>query len=418
MKKLLTVTLFSGLLTLLRMVSGFVISKVVAIHAGPSGIAMLGQVQSIVAALNGVAAAPVGNGVVRFTAEHREAGFDACAPWWRASLQWLFGMVCLLIPVTMLFSKQLATWTMADPSYAWLLVVVALTLPMAGANTLFASVINGQQLYRRFIGLGIISVVISTALTLVLIYAYGRDGALLSAAISAGVAGVIMGLGVMREPWFRLRFWWGRTDRQHLRQIGGYVAMAVCSASCAALSVILVRNILVSSLGWEQTGHWQAVFKISEIYLGVLTVALSTYYLPRLSGLRDAGDIRKEILHTARVVMPIVSLLALGIYLLRDVAISLLFTQQFAPARDLFAVQLIGDVVKMLSWLFAYPMLSRGATGLFIFSEILFSATFVGLSFVFVNAIGVQGATLAFALNYLAYFIFVVLYLPKHGRQP
>ncbi len=227
-----------------------------------------------------------------------------------------------------------------------------------------------------------------------------------------------MGLGVMREPWFRLRFWWGRTDRQHLRQIGGYVAMAVCSASCAALSVILVRNILVSSLGWEQTGHWQAVFKISEIYLGVLTVALSTYYLPRLSGLRDAGDIRKEILHTARVVMPIVSLLALGIYLLRDVAISLLFTQQFAPARDLFAVQLIGDVVKMLSWLFAYPMLSRGATGLFIFSEILFSATFVGLSFVFVNAIGVQGATLAFALNYLAYFIFVVLYLPKHGRQP
>ena len=416
MKKLLTVTLFSGLLTLLRMVSGFVISKAVAIQAGPSGIAMLGQLQSVVAALNGIAAAPAGNGVVRYTAEYRAAGFDACAPWWRASLLWLMGTVLALVPITYVFSRELAVWTLGDADYGWLLVIAAVTLPLAGANTMLASVINGQEMYRRFIGLGMVSVIGSTALTLVLIFTYGRNGALLSAALSAGIAGMFMIIGVLREPWFRLRYWWGGTDRRKILQIGGYTAMAICSASCASVSVILVRNILVAHLGWEQTGHWQSVFKISEIYLGVITMALSTYYLPRLSGLSKDAAIRREILNTAAVVMPAVSVLALGIYFSRDIIINLLFTQKFLPARDLFAVQLIGDVIKMASWLYAYPMLSRGAVKTFIASEIFFNATFVGLTWMLVGTWGVQGATIAFALNYLAYLVFVMFCLPSFIR--
>ncbi|MDT9693982.1 O-antigen flippase, partial [Streptomyces sp. P9(2023)] len=90
-------------------------------------------------------------------------------------------------------------------------------------------------------------------------------------------------------------------------------------------------------------------------------MALSTYYLPRLASLTGVDAIVSEIHKTARVILPIVIVLALGVYLLRDVAIWLLFTEEFKPARDLFAVQLCGDVMKIASWLYAYPMLSRGA---------------------------------------------------------
>jgi O-antigen/teichoic acid export membrane protein len=409
-KKLLTVTLFSGLLTMLRMVSGFLVSKVVAIYAGPSGIAMLGQVQSVVAALNGIVAAPVGNGVVRYTAENQEAGFEACAPWWRASLLWMLGIVAIIIPITFIYSSDLALWTLGNANYSWLIIVAAVGLPLAGANTLFASVINGQQLYRRFVGLGMVSVIGSTALTIFLIHEYGRNGALLSAALSAAITGIVMVIGVLREPWLRVGYWWGRVEKKKLSQIGGYVAMAVCSATCASLGVILVRNVIVTKVGWEQTGYWQAVFKISEVYLGVVTMALSTYYLPRLSELQGQ-DIRAEILATAKVVMPVVAALALCIYLLRNFVIELLFTQQFSPAKDLFAIQLIGDVIKMASWICAYPMLSRGATVPFISTEIIFSGTFVALTWILVPIFGVQGATIAFTLNYVVYLFVVIFYL-------
>ncbi|WP_421201689.1 hypothetical protein [Aeromonas enteropelogenes] len=82
MKRLFKVTAMTGLLTLLKMVMGFVIAKVVAIYTGPTGMAMLGQVQNMVGSLNGYFInAPAGSGVVRFTAEYKEQGFEACPPW-------------------------------------------------------------------------------------------------------------------------------------------------------------------------------------------------------------------------------------------------------------------------------------------------------------------------------------------------
>ena len=85
MKKLLSVTFFTGLLTLTRMLSGFIIAKVVAIYIGPSGMAMLGQLQTVITVLNGISTSPAGNGVVRYTAKYYKNGYDDCVPWWRAS---------------------------------------------------------------------------------------------------------------------------------------------------------------------------------------------------------------------------------------------------------------------------------------------------------------------------------------------
>lgn len=54
MKKMLSVTLTTGVLTLYKILSGFIIAKIVALYTGPTGIAMLGQLQSLLTALNGV----------------------------------------------------------------------------------------------------------------------------------------------------------------------------------------------------------------------------------------------------------------------------------------------------------------------------------------------------------------------------
>ncbi len=230
------------------------------------------------------------------------------------------------------------------------------------ANTFVASVLNGQENYRRYIGLGLISVICATAAMLILIGQAGLNGALAAAALSSSIAGALMLAGSWRQPWFHLKYWWGRGEASQFKGIGGYVAMAVTTAITAPLALMAVRKILVDQVGWEQAGHWQAVYKISEVYLGVVTMALGTYFLPRLSSLSGYETIQKEIAATARIVMPLVAAMALGTYLLRDLAITLLFTEDFRPARDLFAVQLAGDVVKILSWLYAYPMLSCGAT--------------------------------------------------------
>ena len=104
--------------------------------------------------------------------------------------------------------------------------------------------------------------------------------------------------------------------------------------------------------------------------------------------------------------------MALGVYLLRDVAISLLFTEEFRSARNLFAIQLTGDVIKIAAWLYAYPMLARGATKWFVSTEIVFTLNFVALTYWLVQLHGVMGANMAYAINYIIYF-FVVFFAVK-----
>lgn len=416
MKRLLKVTAMTGLLTLLRMAMGFVIAKVVAVYSGPTGMAMLGQVQSMVSSLNGIINAPAGSGVVRFTAEYKEQGFDACAPWWRAALQWVFIISAIAIPLGILLAKPIASSLFQDASLAWVVVATVCVLPFAAIGTLCNSVINGQQLYRRYVGLGMISALISGGIMLCLIAWQNIEGALLAAAVQAALIGVVMLIANLRQPWFKLRYWWGAVEPKARKQIGGYMLMAITSALTVPVSLILVRNILISQVGWDATGQWQAVYKISEVYLGVITMALSTYYLPRLASLTGVDAIVNEIHKTARLIIPIVAAMALGVYLLRDVAISLLFTEAFRSARDLFAIQLLGDVIKISSWLYAYPMLSRGAIKWFMGTEILFSLSFISLTHLFVTNMGLKGATVAYLVNYSVYLLVVSFNVKRLAR--
>ncbi|MHA2944191.1 hypothetical protein ACW9FF_20645 [Ralstonia mannitolilytica] len=212
--------------------------------------------------------------------------------------------------------------------------------------------------------------------------------------------------GSARQPWFRLAYWVGKVDRKALSGVGAYVAMAITSAICTPVALVLIRKILVASADWNEAGQWQAVYKISEAYLGIITLGLSTYYLPRLSKLQG-DEVRREVIDTAKIIIPIVMALAVAVYLLRDFAIELLFTRKFQQA-DLFGVQLLGDVLKIASWLVAYPMLSRGAARWFIATEITFSFLMAILAWLLVPKYGAQGANLAYALNYFLYLIFLL----------
>nr|AXL04831.1 O antigen flippase [Aeromonas hydrophila] len=413
---LLKVTAMSGLLTLLRMGMGFVIAKVVAIYTGPTGMAMLGQVQSLVGTLNGIINSPVGSGIVRYTAEKQVtgvAGYEACAPWWKASLQWVLIILSIIVPLSILFSGKISHWLFNDSQFDWIIVVTVISLPLAAFGTFCNSVINGLQNYRRYILLGMISSIVSGLVMLAMIMESNLNGALLAASVQSALIGCVMLAGNLRQPWFKICFLWGKTRKEERTAIGRYMLMALTSSLTMPVSLILVRNILIDNVGWEAAGNWQAVWKISEVYLGVITIALSTYYLPRLSSLTCGRSIVNEINSTALLIIPVVSLLAIFVYILRDFAVLALFTKEFYHARELFLIQLCGDIVKIASWLYAYPMISRGKTKWFICTEIIFSVSFVLSSYLFVSYYGVNGANMAYLFSYILYFIFVVVNIKR-----
>jgi len=221
---------------------------------------------------------------------------------------------------------------------------------------------------------------------------------------------------VVKSSWFKLEYFKQGLDKESLVKLGKYSIMALTSAMTVPLSHLVVRNYIGENLSWDDAGYWQGIWYISTMYLMIVTTSLSVYYLPRLSEIQDNKELRREILNGYKIIMPIVSVLAIGIYLSKELVIRIAFTDEFFPMIELFAWQLIGDVIKIASWLLGYLMLAKAMTRIFIYTEILFSVLFVVLSIVFIEMFGLVGATYAFSLNYFLYLIMMICIFRKRFR--
>ncbi len=102
----------------------------------------------------------------------------------------------------------------------------------------------------------------------------------------------------------------------------------------------MMRNLLAAHYGWRRSGSGR-VSSISDAYLQ-FTASFSVY-LPTLSRL-SAKRISPAIGKSLKFVLPAVAAASLTVWLLRDFAIWLLFSDRFTAMRDLFARQLVGDV--------------------------------------------------------------------------
>ncbi|HIP26868.1 MAG TPA: O-antigen translocase, partial [Flavobacteriaceae bacterium] len=208
--------------------------------------------------------------------------------------------------------------------------------------------------------------------------------------------------------WFKLEYFKHGIDRESLSKLSKYSLMAITSALTVPASHLIIRNYIGENLSWDDAGHWQGIWYISTIYLMVVTTSLSVYYLPRLSEINDNKELKKEIINGYKIILPIVIVLASGIYLFRELVIQIAFTDKFLPMMELFKWQLIGDVIKIASWLLGYIMIAKAMTKMFIYTEILFSFLFVVLAISFIDIFGLVGITYAFTLNYTFYLLLMI----------
>jgi PST family polysaccharide transporter len=145
----------------------------------------------------------------------------------------------------------------------------------------------------------------------------------------------------------------------------------------------------------------------------LVTTTLGVYYLPKLSELQDPADIKREIIQGYKIILPLAAGCALVIYLLRDFIISVLYSPEFAPMEQLFAWQMVGDTLKIGSWILAYLMLGKAMMKLFVVSEIMFSILFYSLTVIFTQRMGLEGVALAHSINYAIYWLLMAVFITR-----
>jgi PST family polysaccharide transporter len=267
------------------------------------------------------------------------------------------------------------------------------------------AIVNGKKEIGIYVTSNIIGSLISLLVIGLLAYYFGLYGALVAFTINPAIVLISTAIMVARREWFKTKFLWGQVDRHALRELSGFGLMGLITALTTPISYMLIRDHLATELGLTAAGYWQASWKISEIYLMLVTTTLSVYYLPRLAEIRTAPELKAEIFKVYRLVLPVITVGAVTIFMLRDFIIHTLFTSDFMPMRELFPWQLAGDVIKIGSWILSYIMLGRAMVKLFVITEIAFSISFILLSWSLVGILGLVGVSIAYAIIYSLYWI-------------
>ena len=412
---LIKTSVLTAISTVIKVITAFVINKVLAMYVGPSGLAVIGQLQNFNSIVMTFANGAITNGIIKYTAEYRE-DIDQKSKFFSTAIVITLSSSIIVGVFLNLFASYLSTLILKSDEYSSVFIIFGFTIVLFALNTLLMSILNGQKEIKRYVIVNIVSSLFSLGFTSLLIVSFGLIGALYALVVNQSVIFFVTLTFVLKASWFKLEYFKHNVDKQNLIKLGKYSAMALTSALTVPVSHLIVRNYIGENLSWGDAGYWQGIWYISTMYLMVTTTSLSIYYLPRLSEIKDNNELKKEILNGYKIILPIVTVMALGIYLFRELAIEIAFTEKFMPMMELFKWQLIGDVIKIASWLIGYVMLAKAMTKVFIYTEIGFSVLFVILSIVFIDSFGLVGITYAFSLNYFLYLIMMILIFRKRFR--
>lgn len=410
---LLKTSVLNGVAVLIKTATMFILNKILAVYVGPSGYAAIGQFQNFIQMVTTFAGSAINTAVIKYTAEYHEDESKQRAIWKTAgSIVFLFSVIFSLL--ILIFQKQLSLYIFQTVEYQSVFLWFALFLVFFNFNTLFLAILNGKKEILRLVVANIAGSFFSLIITGILAVKFHLYGALVALSIYQSVAFLVTLFLCYKANWFKFSYLFGKIDKVIAKKFAAFALMALVSALCVPLSQIVIRSYLTHEFGLNYTGYWEAMIRLSAAYLMLVTTTLGVYYLPRLSELSNIQDIKKEVYLGYKFIFPLAVVGGFLVYVLRDWVIELLFSPSFLPMRDLFLWQMIGDALKIGSWILAYLMLSKAMIKLFVITEIIFSISLILLTYIFTQVFGFEGVSIAYLINYAMYWVIMSFFVLRN----
>ncbi|UXN67845.1 O-antigen translocase (plasmid) [Devosia neptuniae] len=409
-------SVLSAIETGVKLASGFLVLKYISVQTGPEGIAAFGQFQNFVTSATAMCAGAFTTGLVRYVSEAHEAGTS------RVHVERAVGFA---LPVLVVFALALligpgllSNAIFGSDAFAWAFVCLAIALPFIVLFQIILALFNGAGQIRELIISKSASSLLLLAISLVLVSAFGVSGGLASITLAPASAMLVALAMVGRVPGIDWSWFKPRLDLAAIRQFLPFWTMSMTTIISTPVVLILVRTAIGDQLGWTSAGYWEASWRLAELYLIVVTTALTVYYVPQLSRIAPGPQERQLVLRTLSFAIATSSVLALGIYLMRDIVVPLVFSHEFLPVSDILGPQLAGSVVRIGGWVVAYHMIVRGKVVAMVGSELFFGFTLYAATIYFTGRFGLIGASYAFLGNALAYAVFSTFYYVIHIVRP
>jgi PST family polysaccharide transporter len=274
------------------------------------------------------------------------------------------------------------------------------------------SILNGLKRIKTYVIISVVSTLITAVIMVFLVVKYNIIGAVYAIAINQIVIVFVSLFFIRNLNFLSLNNFRTKIESIHFKNLTKFSIMAIVAPLCMVGSTFFVRLYINSKLGDQYAGSWEGMWRISAIYIMFLTTTFQFYLIPTFTGL-SGKKLKQEVFKVWTLSVPSILVITLIVYLLKDFIITLLFTKEFLLINTIIFFHLIGDAVKINSWVLGKILVSKANTKIFIYFQIGWALIFCSLTVLLVKGYGFVGVSVAYFITYSLHFIAMNIYFRK-----
>ena len=417
----------SGLSTAISFIARGISFKIIAAFLGTSGMFLIGQLRDFLRLGNAFSTFGIENGIVKYTSEYDKSEKEfvkIISTSFKINLcsALIICLIAILVELPFdLISKFLVLNETINKSLFILILLISIF--SFSIHTCFLAIINGLKKIKFWVIINIISNLTAALLLVLLVYLFNSkiNGALYAIIISQIITLIINVILIYFLKPFKISQLFSAFSSDYFLKLSNFSIMAIAGPLCLITATIIIRSSLANEplpiigvlfdVPWKDAidyaGSWEAMWRISAMYLLFLITTFKFYLIPTFSKLNNL-ELKKEVFKVWKFVVPIIIIITLGVYLLDDIIIKVLLSNDFILIKEIILFHLLGDVIKINCWVLGNIMISKKQTLSFSLFQLEWAVVFVSLCYIFLDKnmlnYGFVGVSYAYFITYVIHF--------------
>ena len=236
---ILKVSFISAIETIIKLFSGLVVLKVLAIYTGPEGVAKFGQFQNFLTIAIVIVSGGVVTGLVKYVSKENTTANKSfnCIEYVRGALSFGFISTLILLMILFIYSDSIIFYIFGNSEYIFILYMMPIVLFFVVLYQVSVAYFNGVRKIRKMITIKIASSLSLLMVGPILIMQFGLYGGLIGLMSMQFVGGMVAIKLISAEMgsswnWFRPKF-----DKKIQFDLGSYWVMSIFSLISTALEI-------------------------------------------------------------------------------------------------------------------------------------------------------------------------------------
>lgn len=398
-------TLFGGV-GVLNILISIVKSKIIAVLLGPSGMGVLGLLNSSVELINKCTNFSLRTSAVKeISGAYATNDSDTLTKSYSVFRKLILVTGSLGLIACVLFSPYLSFTSFGDYSYTIPFVVLAISFPFIQLSDGLNVLMQGTKKLKLLAKSNVIGNVLSLFAVIPLYYLFGLEGIVYTIVIGYFVHFLVTWYyaNKIKIKCLSISLKQAFMEGREMLKMGFMISL---QGILLALSAYVVRAFISNTASIEEVGLYTAGFYIINTYTGLVFSGMATEYYPRLASMSDDNKgLFKAVDSQSKLSIMLLSPLVCAFILLGNIVIIVLYSEQFLGITMMINISMLGMFFKAPSWCLGYVFLGKGDSKAFFWNELVTIIYTLVLNIVLYHFWGLTGMGVSFLFSFLIYWI-------------